>query len=638
MSETLLSLLRDAPERLGSFALLVRADDKRAPTLEIFSGEMLTLSSLSDIPLQPVGPHRNSALALIPYRQLVERGFACVDDGEPLRVLRITQEETVPLRTAMSRWPEAPIAICQGRFDIDDTAYADIVKAIVANEIGAGAGSNFVLKRTFEAELTGYSLLTALTAFGRLVRQESGAYWTFLVHTGERTWIGASPERHVSLAAGVATMNPISGTYRYPSAGPSLDGIVEFLTNKKENDELYMVVDEELKMMARFCTHGGKIVGPHLREMSRLAHTEYLIEGECAADPRHILRETLFAPAVTGSPIENACRVIAKYEPRGRAYYAGVLALLGRDSSDRPELDSAIMIRMADINQSGNLRVSVGATIVRHSDPQAEAVETQAKASAVLNALGQGTPASLSDNPKVRALLRRRNEGISTFWQADVSGRRKPVPGLSGRKLLIVDAEDAFTAMLGQQLRAIGLNVSIARFDDPRVHHGDWDLAVFGPGPGDPQNAADPRIDSLRGALSTALTKRKPFLAVCLSHQLLCLELGLPLVCRHQPNQGIQRQIDYFGSLERVGFYNTFNAICAENEIWRDGSMIEVCRDERSHEVHALRGQGFSSLQFHAESILTEHGTEILSDALLAATAKPLAHENYGDSWPIFKH
>ena len=40
-----------------------------------------------------------------------------------------------------------------------------------------------------------------------------------------------------------------------------------------------MVLDEELKMMARICDDGGRVVGPRLKEMARLAHTEYFIEG-----------------------------------------------------------------------------------------------------------------------------------------------------------------------------------------------------------------------------------------------------------------------------------------------------------------------------------------------------------------------
>ncbi|EPY1471263.1 TPA: chorismate-binding protein, partial [Pseudomonas aeruginosa] len=143
--------------------------------------------------------------------------------------------------------------------------------------------------------------------------REKGAYWTFIVHTGERTLVGASPERHISVRDGLAVMNPISGTYRYPPAGPNLAEVMEFLDNRKEADELYMVVDEELKMMARICEDGGRVLGPYLKEMAHLAHTEYFIEGQTSRDVREVLRETLFAPTVTGSPLESACRVIRRY-------------------------------------------------------------------------------------------------------------------------------------------------------------------------------------------------------------------------------------------------------------------------------------------------------------------------------------
>lgn len=71
--------------------------------------------------------------------------------------------------------------------------------------------------------------------------------------TGNQVFIGATPERHISVQDSLAVMNPISGTYRYDANGPSLDAVMEFLADTKESDELYMVVDEELKMMARIC-------------------------------------------------------------------------------------------------------------------------------------------------------------------------------------------------------------------------------------------------------------------------------------------------------------------------------------------------------------------------------------------------
>src|SRR5580704_3811295 len=111
-----------------------------------------------------------------------------------------------------------------------------------------------------------------------------------------------------------------------------------------------MVVDEELKMMAKVCDRGGQVEGPQIREMARLAHTEYFIRGRTRLGGAQILRETMFAPTVTGSPLENACRVVARYEPTGRGYYGGVVALFSQGQDGGPTMDSGIMIRTADID------------------------------------------------------------------------------------------------------------------------------------------------------------------------------------------------------------------------------------------------------------------------------------------------
>src|SRR5690606_7278126 len=137
-------------------------------------------------------------------------------------------------------------------------------------------------------------------------------------------------------------------------------------------EELSVVVDEELKMMCTVGDMGGVVVGPRLKEMAHLAHTEYELRGRPSLDVRVVLRETMFAATVTGSPVQNACRVIERYERGGRGYYAGALALLGQDANGAQTLDSPILIRTADIAPDGSLEVPVGATLVRHSDPESE--------------------------------------------------------------------------------------------------------------------------------------------------------------------------------------------------------------------------------------------------------------------------
>jgi phenazine biosynthesis protein phzE len=600
--------------RVPAYALLHRPAVTGRGTLEVLAGEVSEPETLAGIPLPEDSPGGHEVLVLVPYRQLRERGYACADDGTPLVALTVTDQATVPVPEALRRIPDVPIHLAGGRFDVDDATYAATVRRVVNEEIGTGEGANFVIRRSFTADITGYSPAGALTLFRRLMEQESGAYWTFLVHTGGRTLVGASPERHISVHGGTAVMNPISGTYRYPAAGPSLPDVMDFLADRKEADELYMVVDEELKMMARICDSGVRVRGPYLREMARLAHTEYFVEGETGRDPREVLRETLFAPTVTGSPLESAARVISRHEPKGRGYYSGVLALIGRDASGGRTLDSSILIRTADIDAAGRLSIGVGATLVRHSDPDSEVAETRAKAAGLLAALGAERPARFADHPSVRGALAARNETIAGFWLADAD--RTAVAAATGREVLLVDPEDTVTAMLAHQLRSLGLSVTVRRFDEPYDTDA-CDLVVMGPGPGDPRDVRHPKIAHLRSAVRALLAGRRPFLAVCLSHQVLSRELGLALTRRAVPNQGVQREIDLFGRRERVGFYNTFTARSTEDKVEvPEVGVVEVCRDPGSREVHALRGPGFASVQFHPESLLTQNGPAILAHLL----------------------
>ncbi|MGW1729350.1 chorismate-binding protein [Streptomyces sp. NPDC002306] len=153
-----------------------------------------------------------------------------------------------------------------------------------------------------------------------------------------------------------------------------------------------MVLDEELKTMAALCPQGRRVHSPRLKEMAHLAHTEYHLRGACPLEGPEVLRRSMFAPTVTGSPLRNACQVIARRKPAGRGYYSGVAALMGRDRDGRSTLDSTILIRTADVSETGRLRLGVGATIVRHSQPALESAETRTKAKGVLQAFRDPDP------------------------------------------------------------------------------------------------------------------------------------------------------------------------------------------------------------------------------------------------------
>lgn len=585
-------------------------------TVEVLIGAVAAYDRLADIP--------DEGLALIPFRQIRERGFDVRDDGTPLTVL--TPEETyeLPLSQALSELPTHDVRVEGGAFDVDDAAYGEIVGRVLREEIGRGEGANFVIRRTYEGQIPGFGRAGALALFRRLLVGERGAYWTYVVHTGERTLVGASPEVHVRMSGGTVVMNPISGTYRYPADGPTAEDLLGFLADGKETEELSMVVDEELKMMCTVGDMGGVVVGPRLKEMAHLAHTEYELRGKSSLDAREVLKETMFAATVTGSPVQNACRVIERHETGGRGYYAGALALIGRDAGGAQTLDSPILIRTADISADGKLRVPVGATLVRGSDPAGEVAETHAKAAGVLAALGvrPGRPRderagpALADDPRVRAALDSRRAGLAPFWLR----MQEQTAELSGHALMI-DGEDTFTAMLAHLLRSSGLTVSVRRYDEPglrevvRAHEGPL---VLGPGPGDPGDPDDPKMSFLRSLTAEVIRDhRHGILGVCLGHELLAAELGLEIVRKEVPYQGAQTRIDLFGRPETVGFYNSFVAHCdAEAAAELTAHGVEVSRDTATGEVHALRGPGFTSVQFHPESVLSLRGTAIVRELL----------------------
>lgn len=280
--------------------------------------------------------------------------------------------------------------------------------------------------------------------------------------------------------------------------------------------------------------------------------------------------------------------------------------------NERPLRDVWLATR-GDVTADGHVTIGAGSTLVRHSDPDSEVAETEAKAAALLAALGSADQRRLCDDTRVRAALAERNATIANFWLAPEEARAcQPDALLTGRKVLVVDAEDNFTSMLDHQLRSLGLSVVVRRFDEPYSFDG-FDVVVMGPGPGDPNEVSDPRIAHLRRAITTLLSEGRPFLAVCLSHQVLSTLLGLTLARRDVPNQGVQREIELFGATELVGFYNTFAARSTAAVLDCDGvGPVEVSSDRRTGEVHALRGRGFASLQFHAESLLTKDGVRII--------------------------
>ena len=186
-----------------------------------------------------------------------ERGFDAPDDGAPLLAMTVDRVRTrLPLADALARLPD--VADRPGR-----RALRPRRRRLRRTWSGGSSTRRSARARAPTSSSSGPSWPTSATTGRRRPRcpssggccsANSGAYWTFLIHTGERTFVGATPERHVSAARRHRGDEPDQRHLPLPAAAaPPSHGVLDFLADRKETDELYMVVDEELKMMARIC-------------------------------------------------------------------------------------------------------------------------------------------------------------------------------------------------------------------------------------------------------------------------------------------------------------------------------------------------------------------------------------------------
>ena len=403
-----------------------RAGDR--DTVGLVGGRRSEVESILDVPLED-GRRRGRSLAdrllAIPFRQVASAG------SRPTTTARRWWSSTSrPRASSPSPRSSRRSTTCRSSSPTaagsrpTTTSTPSSSSAIIRDEIGQGEGANLVVGRHYRAAVADWGADKALTVFRRLLERERGAYWTYVFFTGDRFLIGASPERHVSVHGGDVRMNPISGTFRVPAAdgGRAAPRCWTSSHDEKEIYELFMVVDEELKMMCDICHEGGQVLGPFLKPMTHLVHTEYLLAGRTDRDPREVLRDTMYAATVTGVagrerlPADQEVRVRGPRLLRRRARPArprregGPDASTARSSSAPPTSTS-----------TGRLTVTAGATLVRDSDAAYEVAETHAKAGGILSRLRAGAAgagarhdvAELSRDEDVLLALNARNRRLA---------------------------------------------------------------------------------------------------------------------------------------------------------------------------------------------------------------------------------
>ena len=611
-----------------AFCLVQKQDSEE---ILVLLGQPSQSEYLKDIPRKhgPAGDRRRyDTISIVPFCQLKERGFEVHDEGEKIRTIVVEEQATILKDDLLHLLPTRRLHLAgEIAYDTSEAQYEEIIRKIVTDEIGEGEGANFVIPRNGTGRIEDFTVASACSLFAALVREDYGTYWKFLFYDTSRFFIGSTPERHLLVEQGRVKMNPISGTFRkdaaYECRHHFKDELLNFLTDRKEIDELFMVVDEELKMMARMCSAGGAIVGPLLKEMSQLIHSEYLLSGISDKDIFDLFTDSMFAATVVGSPVENSCRIIKKYSRSSRRYYGSALMLVGRDPDGGDYLDSPITIRTLEIETGGGFHFSTGAPLVKDSIPAEEVRETTAKSRAILRPLlGNSGKAvqppllpMLANDDDIIETLHRRNQGLSDFWffqqdQIAIPGAQSGA-GFAGISLTLIDNGDDFISMLRHIFNALGLRTTVISNRDYDIAGDRADITLLGPGPGNPNNDTDEKIRRNMAIARTLLKAGKKSLFICLGHQILCRCLGYPVRRKDKPLQGSQLEIDLFGAREKVGFYNTFAARVPKNDGPYDFAILED-----PGELVGIRGKNFIGYQFHPESILTKNGLAILRQTI----------------------
>ena len=189
--------------------------------------------------------------------------------------------------------------------------------------------------------------------------------------------------------------------------------------------------------------------------------------------------------------------------------------------------------------------------------------------------------------------------------------------------LLMIDNYDSFTYNLVQYLGVLGQQVQVVRNDAVDVA-GIRELRpsriMISPGPGTPDDSGV-SLDVLR-----ELSGEIPILGVCLGHQALGQVFGGRVVRARQIMHGKTSPVHHRGQGVFAGLPDPFDATryhslvverdslpaCLQVTAWTehaDGSMDEIMG--LRHKTLAVEG-----VQFHPESILTDHGYNLLRNFL----------------------
>ena len=189
-------------------------------------------------------------------------------------------------------------------------------------------------------------------------------------------------------------------------------------------------------------------------------------------------------------------------------------------------------------------------------------------------------------------------------------------------QLLMIDNYDSFTYNIVQYFGELGAQVEVFRNDEitvaeieARLNAGQLDRLVISPGPCSPAEAG----------ISVAAIKhfagKLPILGVCLGHQAIGAAFGGTIVRAKELMHGktsviTTTQKGVFAGLPEKFTVNRYHSLAIERASCPD--VLEITAWTDDGEIMGVRHQtlAIEGVQFHPESILTEHGHAMLRNFL----------------------
>jgi para-aminobenzoate synthetase component 2 len=184
-------------------------------------------------------------------------------------------------------------------------------------------------------------------------------------------------------------------------------------------------------------------------------------------------------------------------------------------------------------------------------------------------------------------------------------------------KILVIDNYDSFVFNLVQYLQQLGAECTVVRNDAIQVNEADkYDGVLISPGPGTPESAGV-SVELVKYCAD----KKIPLLGVCLGHQAIAVAYGATVSRAPELLHGKTSVVAHQGKSVLQNIPSPFTATRYHSlAVERDTlpELLEVTGATESGVVMALQHKTLPicGVQFHPESVLTEHGYQMIGNWL----------------------